>query len=107
MHFDQNIDKLKTADADQVKNEVARAGAPGFEVALSGDMFQSRKPPGGTELVGILAAMVILLIAFGSVLAMGLPILTALFGHRVGLAGVSLLANVVLDAELRDACSRR
>ncbi len=94
VHFDQNIDKLKTADADQVKSEVARAGAPGFDVALSGNMFQSRKPPGGTELVGVLAAMVILLIAFGSVLAMGLPILTALFGIGVGLAGVSLLANV-------------
>ncbi|MDQ1383684.1 MAG: putative drug exporter of the superfamily [Actinomycetota bacterium] len=94
VHFDQNIDKLKSADADQVKNVAAKAGVPGFDVALSGNMFQSRKPPGGTELVGVLAAMIILLIAFGSVLAMGLPILTALFGIGVGLAGVSLLANV-------------
>lgn len=94
IHFDANIDKLTTATADPVKTLAARARASGFDVALSGTMFQSRKPPGGTELVGILAAMVILLIAFGSVLAMGLPILTALFGIGVGLAGVSLLANV-------------
>src|SRR5205807_887394 len=32
---------------------------------------------------------------FGSVLAMGLPILTAMFGIGIGLAGVSLLANVL------------
>ncbi len=94
IHFDANIDKLTSATADPVKTLAARARASGFDVALSGTMFQSRKPPGGTELVGILAAMVILLIAFGSVLAMGLPILTALFGIGVGLAGVSLLANV-------------
>jgi len=94
VHFDANIDRLKNSTADAVKQIALRAKAPGFDVELSGLMFQSRKPPGGTEGVGILAAIVILLIAFGSVLAMGLPILTALFGIGVGLAGVSLLANV-------------
>jgi RND superfamily putative drug exporter len=94
VHFDKNVDNLNTVAADKVKSIATRATATGFGVALSGTMFQTRTPPGGTEIVGILAAMVILLIAFGSVLAMGLPILTALFGIGVGLAGVSLLANV-------------
>jgi putative drug exporter of the RND superfamily len=94
INFDANIDALKTATTDQVKHVALAAKSSGFDVELSGTMFQSRKPPGGTEIVGILAAIVILLIAFGSVLAMGLPILTALFGIGVGLAGVTLLANV-------------
>lgn len=38
------------------------------------------EPPGSAEIVGIGAAVVILLVAFGSVVAMGLPIATALLG---------------------------
>ncbi len=56
-------------------------------------MFTKRELPGGTEAIGLLAAVVILLIAFGSVLAMGLPILTALFGIGVGFAIVELLSH--------------
>ena len=39
---------------------------------------------GPSEAIGILAAIIILLVAFGSVIAMGLPIVTALFGIGVG-----------------------
>src|SRR6202030_1082137 len=74
INFDANIDALKTATTDQVKHVALAAKSSGFDVELSGTMFQSRKPPGGTEIIGVLAAIVILLIAFGSVLAMGLPI---------------------------------
>ena len=42
-----------------------------------------------------MAAVVILLIAFGSVAAMGLPLITAIVGIVIGLAGVTLWANVV------------
>ena len=52
------------------------------------------KPP-ATEAFGLLAAVFILLVAFGSVLAMGLPIVTALFGIAIGIAVVELLANVM------------
>jgi RND superfamily putative drug exporter len=43
--------------------------------------------------VGVVAAILILLITFGSVLAMGLPILTALFGIGIGVALVFVFAN--------------
>ncbi len=49
---------------------------------------------GSGEVLGLLAAVVILLLCFGSVLAMGLPILTAVMGIGIGLALVELLANV-------------
>lgn len=67
----------------------------GLEVALGGPALAQAefKPPGGAEAVALLAAMLILLITFGSVLAMGLPIMTALFGIGIGLALVLLSAN--------------
>ncbi len=77
--------------------EIARAvdesRTTGLQVELGGFLFQEQEPP-GTEAIGLLAAVVILLVAFGSVLAMGLPIATALFGIGVGFGVVNLLAHV-------------
>src|SRR5207249_598362 len=50
-------------------------------------------PSGGAEAVGFVAAMIILLITFGSLLAMGLPILSALFGIGIGISLVFVFAN--------------
>ena len=65
-----------------------------LRVELAGSMFTEQTMP-ASELIGILAAVVILLIAFGSLLAMGLPIMTALFGIGIGLAVVNLLARLL------------
>ena len=64
------------------------------QVAAAGWRFQQGDVP-ASEGVGLLAAAVILLLAFGSVVAMGLPIVTALVGVVVGLASVQLWAAVV------------
>ncbi len=48
-----------------------------------------------SEAIGVLAAIVVLLIAFGSLIAMGLPIATALIGVGVSVAGIEVLANVL------------
>lgn len=57
--------------------------------------FAEQEPPGQGEIVGLIAAMVILLLAFGSLLAMILPIVTALFGIAAALAMLTLSANVI------------
>ena len=57
-------------------------------------MFIDQTQP-ASEAIGIAAAILILLLAFGSLLAMGLPIMTALFGIGIGLAIVTLLARVL------------
>ena len=44
--------------------------------------------------VGVLAAAIVLLIAFGSLLAMGLPVLTAVLGIGAGLSLIALLGHV-------------
>jgi RND superfamily putative drug exporter len=64
----------------------------GSQLEYGGQLFGTFEfPP--SEALGILAAVLILLIAFGSVLAMGLPIGTALFGLGVGIGVVGLVSN--------------
>ena len=65
----------------------------GLTVEYGGDMFSKFEMP-ESEALGLLAAIIILLIAFGSVLAMGLPIVTALFGLGTGVALTVLVSNV-------------
>ena len=67
-----------------------------FQVEVSGSIPQKaeRTPPGSTELIGIAAAIIILILAFGSLVAMGLPILTALIGLGSGFLLVGLLQSV-------------
>ena len=69
--------------------------AAACRIALGGRMFQEQGGIGPAELIGILAAIVILLVAFGSLLAMGLPILVALFGIGIGLGLVQLLSHTI------------
>jgi putative drug exporter of the RND superfamily len=73
----------------------AQVNVEGLTVAPGGSViqFSECEEPGGAEGIGILFAMIILLITFGSVLAMGLPIGTALFGIGIGLSLVLLFAN--------------
>jgi RND superfamily putative drug exporter len=73
---------------------VAPLRATGLQVELGGELPESAAAPmaGRGEIIGIVAALVILVFAFGSVVSAGLPIGTALVGLGVGSAGITLLA---------------
>ena len=66
----------------------------GIQVELGGDLPETAAAPmrGSGELIGIVAALLILVLAFGSVVSAGLPIVVALVGLAVGSAGITLLA---------------
>lgn len=68
----------------------------GLQAELGGELpSQTESTMKGTgELAGVIAALVILVIAFGSVVAAGLPVAVALLGLAVGSAGVTLLAGI-------------
>lgn len=66
----------------------------GLQVELGGELF-FEEAEFSSEAFGFLAAILILLVAFGSVLAMGLPLVTALFGIGCGLAIIMLGANLL------------
>src|SRR6185436_4509275 len=55
----------------------------------------SQTAPVGSEVIGLIAAAIILLVTFGSVVAMGLPLLTALFGLGIAMALGEVLRRVV------------
>ena len=66
---------------------------PGVEVAFGGPVVQAESGPSGQEIYGLIAAVLVLLIAFGSLAAMLVPILTALAGVGVGLSVITLLSG--------------
>jgi RND superfamily putative drug exporter len=66
----------------------------GLEVLPGGQYLAVVEPP-ETELIGLAFAMLVLIIAFGSVLAMGLPIAVALGGVGTGIGATLLLSHLV------------
>jgi putative drug exporter of the RND superfamily len=66
----------------------------GLQVELGGFLFAEFEQP-SAELFGLAFAVVILIVAFGSVLAMGLPVGVALFGIGLGGALIILVSNVM------------
>jgi RND superfamily putative drug exporter len=92
--FDLQSNDVPVSLSTHMRSLVSHANTSALQFELGGAMFTDQTQP-ASELVGVLAAVIILLVAFGSLLAMGLPILTALFGIGVGLAFVELLARVL------------
>ncbi|HLH13835.1 MAG TPA: MMPL family transporter, partial [Solirubrobacteraceae bacterium] len=95
--FDEKANELPKAAPERVVRTARAAARPGLEVELGGQAIEQTEQEGfGLSTgVGLLAAVVVLLLTFGSLLAMGLPILTALFGLGSGLAAIALLTHVV------------
>ncbi|WP_029430577.1 MMPL family transporter [Blastococcus sp. URHD0036] len=67
----------------------------GLQVEFGGEATQAVAAQGAAEAIGVLVALVVLAITFGSLLAAGLPLLTALMGVAAGMAGVTALSAVV------------
>ena len=89
---------LRAADLENLKEAVERAreGAP-LRIEMGGDLFFAfeEAETGTGEMIGVLVAVVILLVAFGSLIAMGLPIGLALFGLALGISAMPLVAHIV------------
>ena len=77
--------------SEEIRAAVPRL--PGLQVEIGGAAFAEFAEP-NSEVLGLAFAIVILILAFGSVLAMGLPVGVALAGIGVGTILVSLLSNV-------------
>ena len=84
VNFDRTFDKLANADANYAKkflDAIHPGKRPGLDVEVTSLVAQQKL---GSEFYGLAFAALILLIAFGSAVAMGLPLLTALFGLGIG-----------------------
>jgi putative drug exporter of the RND superfamily len=89
--------ELSLDEAQRIIDVADPAKAAGIRVAAGGYLGQKVSKPSThvSEVVGILAAIVILLLTFGSVVAMGLPIGTAILGLVAGLSIVTVLGQVL------------
>jgi len=93
------LKELGPSDLDNLKAFATRAGqASPLRIELGGDLFFAFEDSGAGigEAIGLAAAIVILLLAFGSVIAMGLPIGIALFGLALGISSMALV-NYLID----------
>ena len=96
VQFDIAGASISNGEATSLMNDATAASGHGVTFSLGGDVVDLEETPygGPTDGVGVAAAAVILLIAFGSLLAMGLPIATALLGIGAGLSLIGLLGHV-------------
>ena len=92
------LEELSVGDLENLKElgVEAQKDSP-LQIEMSGDLFSSfEEAPAGTgEMIGLIAAVIILLVAFGSLIAMGLPLGIALFGLALGISSMSLITYLV------------
>ncbi|THA55892.1 MMPL family transporter [Streptomyces sp. A1136] len=87
--------ELTDATRDSLKESGHAAQAAGLTVEIGGDALMTAPETGSGEVIGILIAAVVLVVTFGSLVAAGLPLLTALIGVGIGVSSITALANVL------------
>ncbi|WP_406170193.1 MMPL family transporter [Streptomyces sp. NBC_00996] len=87
--------ELKDSSKDALKETAQEARHAGLTVEVGGDALQATPETGSTEVIGIAVAAVVLVITFGSLIAAGLPLLTALIGVGIGVSTITALANAL------------
>jgi putative drug exporter of the RND superfamily len=95
--YTESTTELGLDAADELVDKVGRFETDALQMEFGGDLIVNTEPidSGLSEEVGLLAAVIVLLIALGAVAAMGVPILSAIVGVGTGLAVIGLLANVL------------
>jgi RND superfamily putative drug exporter len=97
VQFDVTNDKVDKAKTREIIATAQAAAGDSLQVELGGQLIQeATQEEGGSSsfAIGLAAAVVVLLLTFGSAVAMGLPILTALFALGVGIGLVTLGTHV-------------
>lgn len=92
------IGELATSDLAALKDVLAESRASSsLQLEAGGDLYFSfEQPPANVgEVIGLVVAAVILVVAFGSLLAAGLPLAVALFGLLVGASLIPLLGLLI------------
>ena len=107
VNFAKQANLLADSDVNAVISAAQSADTATLQVQLTGNAIDqvSQAKPSSSEGLGVLAAAVVLFIAFGSLAAMVLPILTAVFGLGAGITAVDLLTHAFSVASLAPTLS--
>lgn len=91
--FDYDVETpqdIEPATQDRLLEVMDDARASGLTVEANGTGMSAFTEPGGSsELIGVAVALLVLVLTFGSLVAAGLPIVTALFGVGLGISAVT------------------
>jgi putative drug exporter of the RND superfamily len=95
--FDERANQLPQAAIQRVIATAQAARSPALQVELGGQAIKQAQSTGigFATVIGVVAAMVILLISFGSFVAMGLPLVTAALGLVAGIGLIGLTSQIV------------
>jgi putative drug exporter of the RND superfamily len=95
--FDRTANLLPKSAVERVISTAEAARRPGLQVELSGQAISQAEDRDFSVAtgIGLMAGIVVLLVTFGSLIAMGLPIVTALFGLGTGIALIPLFTHVI------------
>ncbi|WP_230195474.1 MMPL family transporter [Streptomyces coriariae] len=88
--------ELKDSTRDALEKAGDEARATGLTVDVGGDALQAGAEPGAIgEVIGLAIAAVVLVITLGSLVAAGLPLLTAIIGVGIGVSTITALAKAL------------
>ncbi|WP_166345690.1 MMPL family transporter [Phytoactinopolyspora limicola] len=91
-----NPDDMPVAETEQIMNLAAAVEHPGLDIALGGTAVElAQATEAGSEVIGFIAAALILVVTFGSVVAAGLPLAVAVAGLGVSAMLTGLIAAMV------------
>ena len=96
---------LPISSIEKIADTANEAGGDGLQVEAGGDPVRQveQQNEGGSEMFGLLAAIVVLLITFGSVVAMSMPIVTAIVALGTALSLITLGTHVIDTADFAPA----
>ncbi|MGC9539183.1 MMPL family transporter [Streptomyces sp. UG1] len=87
--------ELEESTRDALKEAAQHARDAGLTVDVGGDALQAPAESAASEIIGIAIAAVVLVITLGSLLAAGLPLLTAIIGVGIGVSTITALASTL------------
>ncbi|MCW2525875.1 MAG: drug exporter of the superfamily [Pseudonocardiales bacterium] len=95
VQYSVSADQITTSSRDALLATATAGQSAGLKVEFGGEAVQENSATSSTEAIGILIALLVLAVTFGSVLAAGLPLLTALIGVAIGITGISAVSAFV------------
>ncbi|MFI6822084.1 MMPL family transporter [Micromonospora sp. NPDC050187] len=95
VQFSGGADEITDEQREAYEDIGARAESQGYQVAPGGEVLNAEPEVGSTEAIGVLVALIVLVVTFGSLVAAGMTMLNALIGVGAGMAGLFALSAVI------------
>ncbi|WP_461029508.1 MMPL family transporter, partial [Streptomyces sparsus] len=93
--YEASLGEVEEESQAAIKSAVEYARDNGLQAEAGGSALETVPETGTGEVIGVVVAAVVLIVTFGSLVAAGLPLVTALLGLGIGVGGIVALAPVL------------